>query len=601
MRNVLAAIAFSLLLVPAASRAQESQTTPDTGATAQSQSPARPFRPARTANSTARRPDEPGASASSGMGGAASGGRDEDGRFEHDCDARAGSDQKADAAQPGDQPHHADARADRARCRKLSDFDIATAPITEVRRISHHSAVIGGRTIAYTATAGTLTIRDDDGKPTASMFYVAYTAGDGRDARRPVTFLYNGGPGSSTLWLHMGSIGPMRVRTDSPQATRNAPFDLEPNNESLLDKSDLVFIDAVGAGFSRPLGDTPLSAFWGTDPDIDAFARGIERYLTVYDRWNSPKFLFGESYGTTRSAGLSYRLQEDGVQLNGVILLSSILNYGIEDEGFDADYVDYLPSYAAAAAYHNRLAAPPTDLPAFLRQVREWARGPYAVALGKAADLSEPERQAIAQQMSVYTGLSTAFILANDLRVGPSEFRKELLRDQRLTLGRYDDRFTGIDVHPAGETPDFDPSDAGITGAFVAAFHDYLSRELGYSTDLTYRPTYYSNGLHWSFRHKGPRGEEGRGGTTQADVELDLSAAMRQNPHLLVYSLNGIYDLATPFFGTEYALAHMQLDPTLRPNLRFAYYPSGHMVYLNGEALKSMKADLARFYDEAAP
>ncbi|HEY5106941.1 MAG TPA: peptidase S10 [Caulobacteraceae bacterium] len=601
MRNALAAIAISLILVPAASRAQEPQTGPDAGAAAQMQGAPETSTRARTARPTARKPDEPGATSMPALADAAPRGRDEDGRFEHDCDTHGGGDQKVDATEGADEPHRADARAERARCRKLSDFDIATAPITEVRRVTRHSAVIGGRAMAYTATAGTLTIRDDDGKPTASMFYVAYTAGDGRDTRRPVTFLYNGGPGSSTLWLHMGSIGPMRVRTDSPQATHNAPFDLEPNNDSLLDKSDLVFIDAIGAGFSRPIGDTQLAAFWGTDPDIDAFARGIERYLTAYDRWNSPKFIFGESYGTTRSAGLSYRLEEDGVQLNGVILLSSILNYGIEDEGFDADYVDYLPSYAAAAAYHNRLASQPADLPAFLRQVREWARGPYAVALGKAADLGEPEREAIAQQMSVYTGLSTTFILANDLRVGPSEFRKELLRDQRLTLGRYDDRFTGIDVQPAGERPDFDASDAGITGAFVGAFHDYVGRQLGYATDLTYRPTYYSNGLHWSFSHRGPRGEGGRGGSTQADVELDLSAAMRENPHLLVYSLNGIYDLATPFFGTEYALAHMQLDPTLRANLRFAYYPSGHMVYLNGEALKSMKADLARFYDEAAP
>ena len=228
---------------------------------------------------------------------------------------------------------NSDARAARASAAKLLDADIATAPIQETRKVTHHSATIGGKTIAYTATAGTLTIRDDDGKPTASMFYVAYTAGDSRDRHRPVTFFYNGGPGSSTLWLHMGSLAPVRVRTDSPQATHNAPYDLGPNNESLLDKSDLVFIDAIGAGFSRPLGETKLAAFWGTDPDIDAFARGIERYMTLYERWNSPKFIFGESYGTTRSAGLAYRLQEDGAQLNGVILLSSILNYGRRDPG----------------------------------------------------------------------------------------------------------------------------------------------------------------------------------------------------------------------------------------------------------------------------
>jgi carboxypeptidase C (cathepsin A) len=398
----------------------------------------------------------------------------------------------------------------------------------------------------------------------------------------------------------MGSLGPMRVATDSPQPTHNAPFAMVANNDSLLDRSDLVFLDAVGAGFSRPLGDSKLSAFWGTDQDIDAFAHGIERYLTVNDRWNSPKFIFGESYGTTRSAGLSYRLQHDGVQLNGVILLSSILNYGRRDPGFDQELINYLPSYAAAAAFHNRLASAPADVPAFLREVREWARGPYALALAKGQDLDPAERAAIAQKMSAYTGLPTDFILASDLRVSPSRFRKTLLRDQRLTLGRYDTRFTGVDVDAAGETPEYDPSDTGISGAFVAAFHHYLQSELDYSTDLTYRPTYYSAGTPWDFRHKSPD-SRGPGDTNMADVALDLSAAMRQNPHLLLYSLNGIYDLATPFFGTEYDLGHMQLDPQLKGNVRFAYYPSGHMVYLNPQALTQMKADLARFYDEAAP
>jgi carboxypeptidase C (cathepsin A) len=496
----------------------------------------------------------------------------------------------AEAPEPGDKDH-ADKDKDKA------EAETAKAPMREIARVSHHSAVIGGRPLAYTATAGTLTVRDDDGKPTASMFYVAYTAGG---PRRPVTFLYNGGPGSSTLWLHMGSIGPMRVHTESPAPTRGPPFNLAPNNESLLDKSDLVFIDAIGAGYSRPLGDTKLAAFWGTDPDIDAFARGIERYLTINGRWNSPKFIFGESYGTTRSAGLAYRLQADGVQLNGVILLSSILNYGRRDPGFDEDVIGYIPSYAAIAAYHHRLATPPTDLTAFLAEVREWARGPYALALAKGHDLPAEERQRIAQQMAGYTGLSVSEILASDLRVSPSRFRKDLLRDQRRTLGRYDARFLGMDMDAAGENPDYDPSDTGIDGAFIDSFHDYVSRDLGYETDLSYRPTYYSAGLQWDFKHKGP-GARGPYDTSPADVALDLSAAMRQNPHLLLYSLNGLYDLATPFFETEYDLGHMQLEPEVRGNVRFAYYPSGHMVYLNSEALKSMKADLARFYDEAAP
>ncbi len=509
-----------------------------------------------------------------------------------DCDKSAAGDGS------GQTGPRSDARADRARCRKLADADIVTAPIGEIRKVTRHTAVIGGKTLAYTATAGTLTIRDDEGKPTASMFYVAYTTGD---PHRPVTFFYNGGPGSSTLWLHMGSLSPVRVATDSPAATHNAPFDLVNNGDSLLDKSDLVFLDAIGAGYSRPLGDTKLAAFWGTDQDIDAFARAIERYLTDYQRWNAPKFLFGESYGTTRSAGLAYRLQDDGVQLNGVILLSSILNYGRRQPGFDQEMINYIPSFAAAAAYHHRLATPPADPTTFLREVRDFARGPYAEALAKAQDLGDAERQKIAQQLSAYIGIPASFILASDLRVTPGRFRKELLRDQRLTLGRYDDRFTGMDVDAAGDSPEYDPSDTGMSGAFVAAFHDYLSRDLGYESDLAYRPTFYSSGVEWDFRHKAPVQNAASGGSTnEADVALDLSQAMRQNPHLLLYSLNGLYDLATPFFGTEYDLGHMQLDPKVRGNVRFAYYPSGHMVYLNTDALHAMKADLSRFYDEAA-
>jgi carboxypeptidase C (cathepsin A) len=524
------------------------------------------------------------------------GGDPENAHADKDCERSPGGSATSEAGESGGAPG-GDARADLARCRKLTDADIVTAPIAEQRVVSRHQTVIGGQPLAYTATAGTVTIRDDEGKPTGSMFYVAYATGD---PRRPVTFFYNGGPGSSTVWLHMGSLGPVRVVTDSPAATHNAPYEIVANDQSLLDKSDLVFLDAVGAGFSRPLGDTRLAAFWGTDEDIDAFARGIERWLTVNARWNAPKFLFGESYGTTRSAGLSYRLERDGVQLNGVILLSSILNYGRRQPGFDQEMINYLPSYAAAAAYHHKLAAEPHDLRSFLTEVREFARGPYAVALAEGQDLGEAERREIAQRLSGYIGLPVDYLLASDLRVPPGRFRKELLRGQRLTLGRYDDRFTGEDVDAAGETPEFDPSDTGITGAYVAAFHDYLARELGYDTQLAYRPTYYGSGVRWDFNHRAEN-LGGGGATNEADVALDLSQAMRENPHLLVYSLNGLYDLATPFFGTEYDLSHMQLDPTVRGNVRFAYYPSGHMVYLNAEALGRMKADLARFYDAAAP
>ncbi|HEX5377913.1 MAG TPA: peptidase S10 [Phenylobacterium sp.] len=515
--------------------------------------------------------------------------------------ARETTPRPARAAEPesrtGVAPEKTSPRGEQAASNKLSDADIATAPIAEAARTSRHSVSINGRSIPYTATAGTLTLRDDDGKPIASMYYVAYVADRGRgEAERPVTFMYNGGPGSSSMWLHMGSFGPVKVETNAPGPAGPAPFRIVNNNDSLLDKTDLVFLDAIGAGYSRPLGDTPGKTFWGVDQDIDAFAKAITRYITVNHRWNSPKFIFGESYGTTRSGGLAYALQDQGIMLNGVLILSSILNYGTRDSGFDHIYQTYLPSYAVTAAYHGRLASKPADMTAFLKEVRDFANGPYVAALAKGTDISDAEKDAVARQMSAYTGLSADFLKRADLRVDLSRFRKELLRDQRRTVGRYDSRFTAIDVDAAGENPEYDASDVQVSGPFIAAVHDYTERELGYHTDLAYRPSGQGINQAWDWKHKPPGASRP---ANVANTALDLSAAMRQNPRLKLYSLNGWYDMATPFFGTEYDIAHMQLDPTLRANVRFAYYPSGHMVYLNPEALKQMKADVAKFYDDA--
>jgi carboxypeptidase C (cathepsin A) len=489
-------------------------------------------------------------------------------------------------------------RGERAKESKLSDNDIATAPIQEIQRVTHHSTTINGRPIAYSAIAGTVTIRDDDGKPTASMFYVAYVADHGPgESHRPLTFFYNGGPGSSSMWLHMGSFAPLRIRTASPEATGPAPYTLAPNNESLLDKTDMVFIDAIGTGFSRPVGDAKGKDFWGVDPDVDAFTKGIVRFLTVHNRWNSPKFLFGESYGTPRSAALVYALQEQNVQVNGVMLLSSILNFNRRAPGMDRGYVDYIPSYAATAWYHNKLQNKSADLPAFLADVRAWADGPYTSALAKGHNISPAEEDAVAKQMSAYTGLSVQYLKEADLRVDLGRFRKELLRDERRTTGRYDSRFEGIDADAAGENAAYDPSDTGIQGAFAASFNDYLLNDLDFHTNLTYRPTYYLIGREWDFKHKAPGSQYPM---ANADTALDLAAAMRENPHLKVLSLNGWFDMATPFFGTEYDISHMDLDPAIRSNVSFTYYPSGHMVYLNPDALKTMKADLSKFYDSTA-
>lgn len=465
---------------------------------------------------------------------------------------------------------------------------------------THHEVTVGGKTLKYTATAGNLLIRDEDDKPYGSIFYVAYTL-DGADAAtRPVSFLYNGGPGSATLWLHMGSFGPVRVQTDSPNPTAGPPFKVIPNESTLLDKTDLVFIDAPLTGYSRAVGKGTPKDFAGVDQDLRAFDRFIQRYLTVNQRWNSPKFLIGESYGTTRSAALADLLGEDGVQLNGVVLVSSILNYNIRAGGYDNIYVFNLPSYAAAAWYFDKIPNKPADLGAWVEQARQFAAGDYARALFAGDKLPAAELDAVAKQVSRYTGLSVDYVKEANLRISPTRFRKEVLRDDRKTLGRYDMRFEGVDVDAAGEMPSYDASDTGISGAFIAALHDYLQRELKYETEEQYRPS--ANSIRdWDWKHRPTNGGPGFGGEqAQPYVAADLAAAIRKNPHLKVFSANGYFDLATPFFATEFDLDHMNLEPALRGNVQFGYYPSGHMIYLNVEALHKLRDDLAGFISSAA-
>lgn len=476
-----------------------------------------------------------------------------------------------------------------------------SAPVpTEKAVTTHHELTLSGKTLKYTATAGTLLIRDENDKPYGSMFYVAYTLDGAEATTRPVSFLYNGGPGSATLWLHMGSFSPVRIETASPDATPGPPFKLVPNPYSLLDKSDLVFIDAPLTGYSRAAGKATVKDFAGVDEDLRAFDRFIIRYLTVNQRWNSPKFLIGESYGTTRSAALADMLGNDGVQLNGVVLISSILNYAIRDGGYDLLYIGNLPSYAAAAWYFNKIPNKPADLAAWVQQAREFAAGPYAHALFAGHNLSAAELDAVAKEVSHFTGLSVDYVKEANLRISPTRFRKEVLRDDRRTLGRYDMRFEGVDTDAAGEFPSYDASDAGITGAFVAALHDYLERDLKYESTEEYRPSAQVIG-QWDWKHRPTSGGMGVGMREEAQpyVAADLASAMRKNPHLRVFSANGYFDLATPFFITEYDLDHMDLDPALRGNIQFGYYPSGHMIYLNVDALRQLKGDLAGFIDKA--
>jgi carboxypeptidase C (cathepsin A) len=485
---------------------------------------------------------------------------------------------------------------------EAGDPDAAVASAVEDAQPKRGSVTVNGKVVNYTATPGTLTIRNDEGEAVASMFYVAYVADRAKGApERPITFAYNGGPGSSSMWLHMGSVGPVHIETLTPTAQPNPPFPIKSNPNTILDHSDVVFLDAIGTGLSRPVGKGKGPDFFGVDQDIDAFARGIMRYLTINDRWNSPKFLFGESYGTLRSAGLVYALQQRGVQMNGVILLSSILNYGIRQPGFDQINITYLPSYAATAWYHNRIPNRPATLEPWLTEVRNWAQGPYATALQKGDDLPDADRQAIAQQLSAYTGLSVKYILDADLRIDLGRFRKELLRDQKRTVGRLDARFIGMDADAAGEEPEFDVTDTSISGPYITAQNKYLFGTLGYKTRLSYRPNFYTGiSGKWDQGHRAPGGRGGGPRMALADTALDLSAAMRQNPNLKVLSMNGYYDFATPFFGAEHDLKHMQVDPSLKKNISYKYYESGHMVYVDPAVHREFTRDMDAFIDAAS-
>lgn len=479
---------------------------------------------------------------------------------------------------------------------KQKDDDKQPTP-PEKSSVTHHDLTLNGKVLHYTATAGTLLIhQDEDDKPYGSIFYVAYTLDNAEPRSRPVSFLYNGGPGSASLWLHMGSFGPVRVVTSSPAASGPAPYQTVPNEYSLLDKTDLVFIDAPLTGFSRVAGKATPKDFAGVDEDIKAFDKFIVRYVTVNQRWNSPKFLIGESYGTTRSAALAPALEASGISLNGIVLVSSILNYGELSPGTDTPYINNLPSYAAIAWYHNKLQNKPADLKPFLDEVRTFAHGPYSEALSQGDALPAAQADAIAQKVSQYTGLSVQYVKEANLRVSPFRFRKELLRDNREIVGRYDARFAGTDIDAAGEMPGYDPSDTGIEGAFISAFHDYLARELKYDTQDTYKVS-ADTIQTWNWKHRAAGGGgPGRGEQQMPYVAGDLADAIRKNPRLHVFSANGYFDLATPFFATEYDLSHMNLEPSLVGNVQFGYYPSGHMIYLNVDALKQLHGDLENFF-----
>lgn len=470
---------------------------------------------------------------------------------------------------------------------------------------------IDGRIIPYTATAGEITILKPDEKPGASVFFVAYTRDDVKDkSTRPVMFCFNGGPGSSTVWLHLGGLGPKKVALSDEGYPVKIPVDVIDSEDSLLDMTDLVFVDAVSTGYSRPLPGEDKSQFHGVEEDANAFTEFIRIYLTKFDRWLSPKFLLGESYGTTRAAVLSGVLQNRtyGIYLNGIVLLSSVLDFGTLSFslGNNLAYIIFLPHYTATAWYHKMLAPEFQKMPLeeVLKQARKFALEDYAVSLLKGNTLTPEEVDAMARKISSFTGLSVNFIKNCNLRVRHDRFVKELLREKRLTVGRLDSRFTGRDADAAGESYEFDPSSAAIMGPFAAALNNYVGTVLKYKKEVPY--AIYGNVYPWNFNFQPaqPGAPTGRATTRSSRdgflyVAETLRRAMAENEALKVFCCNGYYDGATPFFGTEYTFSQFMLDGSFKDRIRMGYYEAGHMMYIHKPSLKKLKADLANFINWA--
>ena len=486
---------------------------------------------------------------------------------------------------------------------------------------SDGSVTVGGHAIDYHAVVGTMVVHakgyddapqkqigdksdkpadDSEHNPTAeaAMSYVAYFKKGADAARRPVMFLYNGGPGSSTVWLHMGAFGPRRVVTSDDQHSPAAPYQLVNNDSSLLDVADVVFIDAPGTGFGRLAGPNKEKAFWGVDADAHAFADFIEAFLGEYGRWNSPKYLFGESYGTTRSAVLINMLENDrSIDFNGVVMLSQILNFSLSvdgpenNPGIDEPYVLALPTYAASAYYHKKLDPMPGDLRDFLAEVEQFTVTEYSQALMDGNLLPDDDRKHIVEKLHEYTGLPEAYIRRANLRINGGEFEKNLQDDQDETTGRLDTRFSGPTIDPLSKESDYDPQSSAISSAYVSTFNDYVRRDLHFGAGRVFKPEAEIH--HWDMAHSPPGESEPQGGTL--NVVGDLGNAMKTNPNLRVLVNGGFYDLATPYFAAVYELKHMDIPKRLIGNMEFKTYESGHMVYANQAALKQLHDNVAAF------
>jgi carboxypeptidase C (cathepsin A) len=477
---------------------------------------------------------------------------------------------------------------------KEQNFDVSEVPPT----VTHHQITVEGKPLKYTATAGRLPIKRPDGKIDAEMFFVAYTL-DGQDpSRRPVTFAFNGGPGSASIWLHMGALGPKRVVLQPNGFMPASPYRNVDNAYSALDKTDLVLVDAIGTGFSRAATLELAKKFWGVKGDIQAFGEFIRMYITRYERWTSPLFLLGESYGTTRSAGVAGYLADRGISFNGIVLLSTVLDFQslVFTKTNDEPYVLILPSYTMIAAYHKKLAPELTqDLAKTREEVEHWAMTEYAQALAKGDAIPPAERQAVIAAMSRYTGLTKEYIDQANLRVDVAKFTHNLLLDQKVRVGRLDGRYTGPDPEGLLDTPFYDPTTSAIVPPYTSVFNNYVRGELGYKSDMPYNVFAFQTDA--DFR----KWEWGSAIEGFPDTASALRQAITKNKYLKVLVMQGYYDLATPFYAAEYSMDHLDLSPEYRKNLSFSTYDAGHMVYVDTDSLAKFKRDLASFIDKSLP
>lgn len=463
--------------------------------------------------------------------------------------------------------------------------------------VTKHSARVGGRQLNYTVTTGFMPIKNAvSGDTEARIFYMAYTLDGVADPKsRPLMFSFNGGPGSASVWLHLGALGPRRVKMLDDGMMPPPPYEMVDNEFSWLDQTDLVFIDPVGTGYSRATKPDLATKFFGVSGDIESVGEFIRLYLGRSERWASPLFLVGESYGTTRAAGLSNHLFERGIGLNGIILVSTVMNFQsirFADNN-DLPLVLIFPSYTATAWYHKRLSPAMQKRPLrdVLRESEEFSANVYAPALLRIDRLSGAERQSLVERFSALTGLSPTFVDQNNFRVELGEFNKELLRDQRRTTGRLDSRFVGYDRDSAGNNVEFDPSMTAIRTPYTAVFNDYVRRQLNYKSDVEYFILGGGITSPWNWNTN----------NAYADTSQALSSAMRKNPYMKVFIASGYYDMATPYFAAEYTVSAMSLDPQLRQNFSFAYYEAGHMMYIEKNSLKKLKEDVSGFMQSALP